>query len=154
MWFSLFSRQVVAGLQPALTWSAARANTEWRFSWGSRRRDRPRRRRLPVTVPRHPVTISSLARPAHCAGSTSSLPAPNACLTGPNNNNNNSSTTTTTRTCSTNSRNRSNRRRRLSSRCSGPARCPSNRRSRSTPAPIRPRPPWPRLPTTRKTRTI
>lgn len=137
---------MVVGLQPALTWSAARANTGWRFSWGSRRRDRPRRRRLPVTVPLHPETISLPARPAHCAGCTSSLPAPNACSIGPRRYNSNS-------TCS-NRHSRSNRRRCPSSRCSGPARCPSNRRLRSTPAPIRPRLPWPRLLTTRKTRTI
>lgn len=136
----------MVGLQPALTWSAARANTEWRFSWGSRRRDRPRRRRLPVTVPLHPETISSPARPAHCAGCTSSLPAPNACSTGPRRYNSNS-------ICS-NRHSRSNRRQCPSSRCSGPARCPSNRRLQSTPAPILPRLPWPRLPTTRKTRTI
>lgn len=125
----------IFGFRLAVTWSAERASTGWRFSWGSRRRVRQHRRRLPATVPRRPATISLPARPAPCVGSISSLPAPNACSTGPN------------------SRSLSNHLRSPNSKCSTPTRCPSNRQLRSTPAPTRRRPPWPRLPTTPRTRT-
>lgn len=150
----MINRSAAAGLRrlavAAATWSAARAsssNTGWRFSWGSRRRDRQHRRRHPVTARPRPGTISSPARLAPCVDCTSSPPAPNACSTGPSSSNRRC-------TSSNSSNSNSNRRRCPSSRYSARARCLSSPRPRSTPAPIRPRPPWPRSRTTRRTRTV